>query len=355
MTDGTSLPEGVAATSDQQWRATSGDGDSPPPWERVRDGVWAVAVPLPGGQRSLAYTLTYLLRDGEGRVHVVDPGWDTADNRALLRGALDELTPYADVASILITHLHEDHLGLGEWLRDFSGAPLVMHELEVSAASGGAVWPGAADLDVWQVPAARKAELESTLWPSAPGRSIDADVIVRGSLDHLHPAGLDIDVIHTPGHTAGSVCLRLPTQRLLLTGDHVLPALYPGIGLGGKIPGRDPIADTFASLDKLKKFDDHEVLPGHHYRFTGLSQRIAAMERHHRRRSGEVEGVLRDRPQASVYEVASALTWSGGWQRMHGPLLYSALLQTSLHIDHLRPDKPVTDVGLEPYTARSTG
>ena len=141
------------------------------------------------------------------------------------------------------------------------------------------------------------------------------DVVVRGQVDHLQHPGLAIEVLHTPGHTTGSICLRLPEERLLLTGDHVLPAIHPGLGLGGS-SDRNPVAEYLDSLGRVVGHDDHEVLPGHNYRFTGLAERAAATAAHHRRRTDEVAAALERTPDASVFEVASVLTWTAGWQRL---------------------------------------
>jgi len=329
----------VIATSAAQEHATAHgapDGDALPPLEQVRDRVWALATAMPGGLRRLDYTLTYLLVDDDGRVHVVDPGSDTDDNWRLLLAAVAEVSPDGDVGSVIVTHLHPDHLGLARRLREATGAPLVLHEREaVTLAAGPPV--AVVDPAVWGVPTERRAELAFLAQAFADHRPLAPDLTVRGVTDHLRPAGLDIEVLHTPGHTAGHVCLRLPAEKLLLTGDHVLPALYPGLGLGGTGPGvSNPIADNVASTARLRPYDDHEVLPGHHYRFTGLVERLDAIDGHHRRRSAEVAEILRSEPGASVYEVAAGLTWSRGWQGLRGGLLYSALLQTSFHIDFLR-------------------
>jgi glyoxylase-like metal-dependent hydrolase (beta-lactamase superfamily II) len=96
----------TVATSAAQRRAFD-DGSLPQP-ERIRDNVWALATPMPGGVMGMRYTLTYLLRSTDGHVHVVDPGWDSDDNAALLAAALNRVG--GPLGSIIVTHLHPDHL-----------------------------------------------------------------------------------------------------------------------------------------------------------------------------------------------------------------------------------------------------
>ncbi len=320
----------ILATSVPQRQAVD-DGAVPPP-EQIGADVWAVPMPMPGAQMNLRYTLTYLLRGTDGLIHVVDPGWDSDENAAQLTAAVDRLG--GRVGSIIVTHLHPDHLAMAPRLRDQSGAPIVMHERELTALEQLLEDEPVNPTD-WGVPPDRVPELTALAQSRSAYRPLEPDVLVRGSVDHIRLSDLDLEVLHTPGHTTGHICLRLPRERLLLTGDHVLPASYPGLGLGGRSI-TNPIADYLESLELLTAFADHEVLPGHQYRFTGLANRIATITAHHRRRTAEVHAVLETDPLASVYDTAAALTWSRGWDGMRGFLLYSALAQTAMHVDLIR-------------------
>jgi glyoxylase-like metal-dependent hydrolase (beta-lactamase superfamily II) len=322
----------VTPTSSAQARALE-DG-TVPPLERVRDRIWAVPLAMPGGQPRLNYTLTYVLVDDEERLHVVDPAWNSDENWDTFWRAVRTIPSRGEIASIIVTHLHPDHIAMAPRLRDATGASIVLHEQEAAALERLDVIRSI-DFEKWGVPDDRMEELRSLDGARDAYTTVRPDIELTGDIDRLHPPGLDIEVLHTPGHTTGSICLRLPDERLLLTGDHVLPAIYPGLGLGGP-SARNPIADYLDSLGRVVGYDDHEVLPGHNYRFTGLAERVARTAAHHRRRTDEVERTLRAQPHASVFEVASTLTWTAGWDRMRGFFLYSALAQTAMHIDFLR-------------------
>lgn len=322
----------MTPTSAAQAKATE-DG-TVPPLERIRDRVWVVPLAMPAGQPRLNYTLTYLLVDDDERVHIVDPGWDSGENWAALQHALQTVPSRGEIASVIVTHLHPDHLAMAPRIRDATGASIVVHEREAEALRLEELFQPA-DPVGWGVPDDRLSELRRLGDDRTGFAPVVPDVVVRGDVDCMHPPGLDIEVLHTPGHTSGSICLRLPEERLLLTGDHVLPAIYPGLGLGAA-SNRNPIADYIDSLGRVLAYDDHEVLPGHNYRFTGLAERVAQTAAHHRRRTDEVERALTDQPAASVFEIAATLTWTAGWQNMRGFFLYSALAQTAMHIDFLR-------------------
>ncbi|MFF1877753.1 MBL fold metallo-hydrolase [Leifsonia sp. NPDC058230] len=250
-------------------------------------------VPMPMRGDGLPYSLSYLIDDDRGGVHIVDPGSSTDENWATLASALRAMGRGTEsVAQVIVTHLHADHLGLAERVRAASGAAVVLHERERDA-------------------------------PIVP------DVLVADG-DILDIPGRAVQVVHTPGHTPGSICLAVHDARLLFTGDHVLPTVNPGLGLGGPTE-TNPIADYLASLERIAAFDDYEVGPGHEYVFRGLAARCSALREHHLKRSREVAAALAADPGMSVPSIASRLTWTDGWENLDGFRLDSALAQTAMH------------------------
>ncbi len=70
-----------------------------------------------------------------------------------------------------------------------------------------------------------------------------ADLLVEDG-DVLPIAGREVRALWTPGHTAGHLCLVDEGDGLLFTGDHVLPRINPGIGLGGRT-ATNPLGTTW--------------------------------------------------------------------------------------------------------------
>lgn len=340
----------ITATSEAQFALAS--SGPLPPLEQVREQLWVLALDMPVGL--IRYSLCYLLLDARGGVHVIDPGWHSEANRERLGAALAHLgKSVRDIASIVSTHLHADHMGHAERLREESGAPVVLHPAEqagIVSMTDFAVFEAelTAEVSRWGVPAERLDEIMHTvLNPVARPvgeAGFTADVLVEDG-ELLQLPGHRIRALHTPGHTSGHLCLRDEDAALLWSGDHLLPTLYPGIGLGGRTDS-NPVEDYLLSLDRIAGFDGDEVLPGHGYRFRGLAHRVHQTAHHHLRRAGEVSAGLAAAPDATVWQLASGLSWSAGWERLRDFPLMSALRQTATHAELVRSGR------YEPLAAR---
>lgn len=164
---------------------------------------------------------------------VIDPGDDVEDVLALVRK--HNLT----VKQIVITHAHIDHVGGAMKLRAATGAPILLNQndqallkmLDVQASWIGMPSPGKVEID---------------------GNLAQSDTLTAGSLT--------ASVLHTPGHTEGSICLYFPAQQKLIAGD----TLFAGSIGRTDLPGGsfDKIIDSLH--EKLLALpDDTVVIPGH--------------------------------------------------------------------------------------------
>lgn len=139
---------------------------------------------------------------------IVDPG---ADAERILR-AVGDRKPVA----VLLTHAHYDHIGAVDALCEHYGIPVYVHEKDAAKLAD----------PIANVSSAFGAPLTQRTQPALLGDSIDM-------------AGLMIEVLHTPGHSAGSVCYRLPDNAGLISGDTLFAHGY----------GRTDFADgDFAAL-----------------------------------------------------------------------------------------------------------
>jgi hydroxyacylglutathione hydrolase len=179
---------------------------------------------------------SYVVRaDSEAkRALLVDPG----DEPERLQSAIDALG--VEIEAILVTHCHFDHIGAVAPLARATGAPVYCPQLER---------PILADVMSWVPPG------------FGPFESYEAEHTLAGG-EHLSLAGLDIDVIFTPGHSPGHLtyAVRSPAHPALLSGD----VLFQGSVGRVDLPGGD-----WATLERsieglLRAYPEETVVyPGH--------------------------------------------------------------------------------------------
>jgi len=171
--------------------------------------------------------------EGSDRGLVIDPG-DEADK---LAGAIESLG--LTIEAILLTHTHFDHIGAVAPLARATGAPVYCPQLETMVL---------ADI------------MSFVPWPGfGPFESYEADETVAGG-ERLELAGVEIDVIFTPGHSPGHVTYSVPAEEALFSGD----VLFEGSVGRTDLPGGDwpTLASSIATLlDTLPGAT--RVFPGH--------------------------------------------------------------------------------------------
>lgn len=154
----------------------------------------------------------YLWRDVDG-VTLIDTG--TSDAGSDLAAALDEigLEP-PDVTRVVLTHFHDDHIGLAAEVREWGDVRVVAHSADAPIIRGDVAGPPP---DFAEGEAELYEHLIATRVPPAPPVEVDHEV---GDGDVLDFGG-GATVLAVPGHTNGGIALHLPEHGILLTGDAV--------------------------------------------------------------------------------------------------------------------------------------
>jgi glyoxylase-like metal-dependent hydrolase (beta-lactamase superfamily II) len=164
---------------------------------------------------------------------VIDPGDDIAEILALIR------KHNLQIKQIVITHAHIDHVGGAMKLRAATGAPILLNHNDYTLLKMldlQADWVGMA----------------------APGKvEIDHSI---GESDTIQAGSLLANVIHTPGHTEGSICLHFAAENKLIAGD----TLFAGSIGRTDLPGGS-FDKIISSLHEkvLALPDETFVVPGH--------------------------------------------------------------------------------------------
>ena len=164
---------------------------------------------------------------------VVDPGYDVP--RILATLAKHELT----VKQIIVTHAHIDHIASAADLKAITGAPVVYNQADL---------PLVALMD-------QQAE-----WIGVPTPKVLPPDHSPADGERLNASGIEIDVLHTPGHTPGSLSLHLPARNLLLAGD----TLFAGSVGRTDLPGGNYSQLLGSIRDRLLRLSGQTVvIPGH--------------------------------------------------------------------------------------------
>jgi glyoxylase-like metal-dependent hydrolase (beta-lactamase superfamily II) len=310
-----------------------------PPVEQVSAHVWS--VPVPCAPFPVRFTYSYLAVAPDGRFVVIDPGLESDEGADRMKAGIAEAGLSLDgLVGIAVTHFHPDHLGAAQSLADETGAWLGLHAREI-AFFDPSPFPDMFTRDrAWLSSCGFPQDVEDML-AMTPERYAHAfsgaspdRVLADG--DRLELPGRDLEVVWTPGHTAGHVCIVDHDDRLVFTGDHVLPRITPNIGVDTHDPDRDGVAEYESSLLRVASWPDYEACPAHEYRFRGIPERAEQLQRHQSARSAEVAAVLAEDPDAAAWDVARQLTWARGWDSLDGQNLRSAVAETQSHLNHLR-------------------
>jgi len=172
----------------------------------------------------------YILGDnGEGVI--IDPG---ADDREIMDAV--ESTKLK-IKYIILTHAHLDHIVSMDRLRDKTGAKVLVHENDAAALVDS--WSNGSALFGFDV-SLRSADMNLK----------DGDILEVG--------GLKLEIIHTPGHTSGSICIKAGNN--LFTGDTLFR-----LSIGRTdLPGGNYHEIIDSLKNKLMKLDgETKVYPGH--------------------------------------------------------------------------------------------
>jgi len=164
---------------------------------------------------------------------VIDPGDDVAEILRLV--AKHGLT----VKAIVITHAHIDHVGAAAQLKQATGAPVYLNENDF--------------------PTYGQIEMQAMWLGLDPPEPAEIDASTRDG-DVLRVGSMEFTVLHTPGHTPGSIGLWMPAEKKLIAGDTLF---RESIGRTD-LPGGDPRRILVSIREKFMPLpDDTLVIPGH--------------------------------------------------------------------------------------------
>lgn len=300
----------------------------------VAEGIIQITLPMPFMLRSVH---VYLI-EGTGGWFMIDSGFPTQEAQDILQEELTRLIGGPDrVEAVVITHFHPDHAGLAGWLQDVAGAKVFIHRRDAAPLERMTLEAGSGELgdlgdkaDMFRGMAQKVGFSFESMRSEMFGvrHPIERPVLVDGG-EVLVVGGRHLELVWTPGHTEGHLCVYDRDASILFTGDHLLARITPHVGLYSSSL-RNPLHEFEESLEIVRKLDPAMGFPAHEAIVVDPAARARELAEHHRNRRNQVLEFTSHAPQTTA-EVA-AILFRGREGGMHQYMAYS---ETAVHLEAL--------------------
>ncbi len=190
---------------------------------------------------------SYVVEEADGSLSVVDAGMQGDGKKILAYVTTKMMRKPSDVRTIVLTHCHVDHVRGAAALKAATGAKVAVHEADADFVSGKAKYP---------LPGGAIGFFFRLLSPFFRVAPVVPDLRLKEN-DRVGR----LTVIHTPGHTPGSISLYDKDDKVLFVGD---AARFLKGRLQGPAPQFTPdMGQAKASIGRLSKLEFEVMLSGH--------------------------------------------------------------------------------------------
>lgn len=314
----------------------------------VYPNIYLIKVPLP--IKALGEANVYVILDNDD-FWMVDAGiW--------LREAIENIEmqirqlgfDISRLKGIIVTHLHIDHIGGSYYFRRKSKAEVYIHEMEYERISyiQNNMDKMIADIMKLYLENGVPRGLIEEIYAFHPGyksigiyRELKIDAVLKDK-DILQIGDFNFNIVWTPGHTMGHICLYEENNRIILTGDHILPEITPNITLVHR--DLNPLKDYLDSLSRIEKLNPRLMLPGHGPITSNVLKRVIELKNHHANRLDEILDIIKIKP-STAYEIAKKIRWDvpyKQWDDYPIDQKYFAIGEALSHIKFLLEEKLIS-------------
>jgi glyoxylase-like metal-dependent hydrolase (beta-lactamase superfamily II) len=311
-----------------------------PPPQSLGNGIHLIPAPLPF--KSPAWVNTYAVESNGGLI-LIDCGADWDPGRQAIRQGFDDLgLAETAVHTLIVSHLHPDHVGMATRLVNEWGCRFVMHERAAKLVERYNDSPGYMDrlVKIASTHGVPDSDAEATTHVDRPDYMppieppdhtvADGDTIDLGEARSL-------EVLHTPGHEPAHISLRDSRTGILFSGDHILPRISPVIMYD--LDFEDVLGDYLNSLQRLITLEVGVTYPAHGTLIDQGDERARQILLHHDRRLLDMADLVRE-ADTTAWEVMLK-SFRPNLDPLQSRL---AFLETISHLEHLRLSGRIRDM-----------
>jgi len=296
---------------------------------QIKEGVHLIQVAPSHRHRTVNL---YLIEDEQPTL--IDAGYRDEASLKQIRQTLRNMNyNVEDLALIVNTHSHHDHTGGNEGLQKSSGAQIVAHSLEAEVIlNPKKAWEkGLKDLqdlvNASGIPKHVELNVMRMRMEAEPSR---VNVSINRTLEDgnvLNIGSTYLEILHTPGHSPGHICLYDSDRKILFSGDHILLHTTPNI---------DKLKSFTDSLRKTLNYDADLIAPGHEPIIKRPKARILELISHHIRREEAFLRLIKLGEKSTLYELVTDY-----WGYLSTRHLTLALREGYAHVEKLVEDGKV--------------
>ncbi|MFB3109907.1 MAG: MBL fold metallo-hydrolase [Acidimicrobiia bacterium] len=295
-------------------------------------GIHLIPVPLP--YKSPPWVNVYAV-ESNGGLLLIDCGTDWEPGREAIRQSFADLgLEESAVHTLVVSHLHPDHVGMSARLVSDWGCRFVMHERAAKLVDRYNDSPGYMNRlvkigSVHGIPDSATNAATHVERPDYMPLLEPPDFLVRDGETIDLGDGRSLHVVHTPGHEPAHICLRDSRTGILFSGDHILPRISPVIMYDLDLG--DVLGDYLGSLQRLIAMDLGVTYPAHGTLIDQGGERARQILLHHDRRLLDMAELVRSEDTTAWNVMLKSF-------RPNLDPLQSrlAFLETISHLEHLR-------------------
>lgn len=263
--------------------------------------IYRIEIPIPF---HVKVTNCYYIKDSAPTL--IDAGLNTRKGLQVVRSEIEKLGgSLSDIRRIVLTHGHIDHIGLAGKITEISGADVYLHELDRNK-----IIRGTAE----QINLKREEFFRFCISAGVPDNLFETSIevmlcryrkfvcplfrenILKGN-EILSFDDFQLEVVHTPGHTAGSICLFDREPGVLFSGDTLLekisPTSQPEPFISENLNGCGCLERYQSSLERIKSMPLKRILPGHGPCFGNHEKQVVRILAHHLKQREDIMLVFR--------------------------------------------------------------